>query len=114
LGPESIEGLLVVITADQYGRPPKPRELAESVQALRSRAAALHVQSHAPKPILMGRHLIELGLPPGPQFGEILDAAYEAQLEGRLSSLADAWLWLAERPDLDLPPEARTRLESRP
>ena len=113
LEPETIEGLLMVITADQFGRPPKPRELAESVQALRSRAAALQVQTHAPKAILMGRHLIELGLAPGPQFGEILDAAYEAQLEGRLSCLADAWRWLAEQPDFDLSPEARKSLDSR-
>lgn len=114
LGPESIEGLLVVIAADQFGRPPKPRELSENLRALRDRAAALQVQSHAPKAILMGRHLIELGLAPGPQFGEILDAAYEAQLEGRLTSLADAWQWLAEQPEVDLPPEARKSLESRP
>ena len=113
LEPEMIEGLLVVITADQFGRPPKPRELAESVHELRSRAAALKVQSNAPKPILLGRHLIELGLAPGPQFGEILDAAYEAQLDGRLSSLADAWRWLAEQRELQWPPEARKNLESR-
>ena len=113
LEPETIEGLLVVITADQFGRPPKPRELSENLQALRSRAAALQVQTHPPKPILMGRHLIELGLAPGPQFGEILDAAYEAQLEGRLNSLADAWRWLAEQKDHDLPPEARQSLDSR-
>ena len=113
LEPETIEGLLVVITADQFGRPPKPRDLAESVQELRSRAAALKVQSNAPKPILMGRHLIELGLSPGPQFGEILDAAYETQLDGRLSSLADAWRWLAEQRDFELPAETRTNLDSR-
>lgn len=31
--------------------------------------------------VLMGRHLIEAGLKPGPQFKEILARAYEAQLE---------------------------------
>jgi tRNA nucleotidyltransferase (CCA-adding enzyme) len=113
LEPATIEELLVVITADQFGRPPKPRELSENLQELRSRAAALQVQSHPPKAILMGRHLIELGLAPGPQFGDILDAAYEAQLEGRINALADAWRWLAEQQDLDLPAEARQCLDSR-
>ena len=113
LEPETIEGLLVVITADQFGRPPKPRVVADNVQALRQRAAALQVQSHAPKPVLMGRHLIELGLKPGPQFGEILDAAYEAQLEGRFSSLEDARRWLAEQRDIELPPEVRQALSLR-
>jgi len=32
-------------------------------------------------PILMGRHLIASGLIPGPYFGELLNKAYEAQLE---------------------------------
>jgi len=33
------------------------------------------------KPLLMGRHLVAAGLRPGPKFGQILEAAYEAQLE---------------------------------
>jgi tRNA nucleotidyltransferase (CCA-adding enzyme) len=37
----------------------------------------------------MGRHLIELGMPPGPAFKPILDACYEAQIEGRITCLED-------------------------
>ncbi len=33
------------------------------------------------KPKLMGRHLIDAGLKPGPEFGKILKVAYEAQLD---------------------------------
>jgi tRNA nucleotidyltransferase (CCA-adding enzyme) len=34
-----------------------------------------------------GRHLIQLGLSPGPQFGPILEACYAAQLDGEFSTL---------------------------
>ena len=47
------------------------------------RARALGVEHEAPKPILMGRHLLDLGVPPGPRMGEILKAVYEQQLDGR-------------------------------
>ncbi len=38
----------------------------------------------------MGRHLIELGLEPGPQFKHILDAIYEMQLDGIIADLEQA------------------------
>jgi tRNA nucleotidyltransferase (CCA-adding enzyme) len=44
--------------------------------------------------ILMGRHLVERGLQPGPQFTEILGAAYAAQVDGEFSDLDGAKLWL--------------------
>ena len=54
------------------------------------RARALGVEHAAPKPILLGRHLLDLGVPPGPRMGEILRAVYERQLDGAVSSLDDA------------------------
>ncbi len=36
---------------------------------------------------MLGRHLIALGLEPGPHFGPILEQCFEAQLEGVFSSL---------------------------
>ena len=44
----------------------------------------------APEPILLGRHLLEMGLAPGPRIGEITKAVYELQLDGRVCSLSDA------------------------
>jgi hypothetical protein len=38
----------------------------------------------------MGRHLIELGLEPGPRFKQVLDAVYELQLDGKVTSLDQA------------------------
>jgi tRNA nucleotidyltransferase (CCA-adding enzyme) len=51
---------------------------------------ALQVEKEAPPQILMGRHLIELGLQPSAQFKKILDAVYEMQLEGEISDLDKA------------------------
>jgi tRNA nucleotidyltransferase (CCA-adding enzyme) len=54
------------------------------------RARELSVETEAPKPFLMGRHLIELGLKPSAEFGEITKTVYEMQLDGRVANLAEA------------------------
>ena len=54
------------------------------------RARALGVEHAAPAPILLGRHLIALGVSPGPRMGEILRAVYERQLDGAVASLDEA------------------------
>ena len=54
------------------------------------RARALGVEHEAPKPILLGRHLIDLGVAPGPRMGEILRAVYERQLDGAITTLDEA------------------------
>ena len=111
LEPATIEELLIVVTADQFGRPPRPQVISENVRALRTKAGELKVQSSAPSPILMGRHLIELGLEPGEAFGVILDASYDAQLEGSFFDLSQAFRWLAGEKGLSLPDSVRARLD---
>ena len=54
------------------------------------RARSLGVEHHPPAPILMGRHLIEMGVPPGRRMGEILKAVYEQQLDGTVTRLDEA------------------------
>jgi tRNA nucleotidyltransferase (CCA-adding enzyme) len=54
------------------------------------RARALGVEHRPPAPILMGRHLLEMGVAPGPRMGEILRAIYERQLDGELTTLDEA------------------------
>tara|TARA_Y100000588_G_scaffold321274_1_gene352542 strand:- start:1065 stop:2480 length:1416 start_codon:yes stop_codon:yes gene_type:complete len=54
------------------------------------RARKLEVQHQAPSPILKGRHLLTLGLHPGPQIGKILSLVYEQQLDGTVKNLSDA------------------------
>jgi tRNA nucleotidyltransferase (CCA-adding enzyme) len=51
------------------------------------RARALGVEHHPPAPLLLGRHLLALGLTPGPSIGEILRLVYEKQLDGAVTSL---------------------------
>jgi tRNA nucleotidyltransferase (CCA-adding enzyme) len=54
------------------------------------RARSLGVEHRPPAPILLGRHLIELGVEPGPRMGEILRAVYELQLDGAVTNLDEA------------------------
>ena len=54
------------------------------------RARELEVESTAPSPLLLGRHLLEMGLQPGPRIGEITRAIYEMQLDGRVQTLEEA------------------------
>ena len=54
------------------------------------RARELDVAQAPPNPILLGRHLIEMGVAPGPEMGEITRAVYEMQLDGRVRTLEEA------------------------
>ena len=51
---------------------------------------ALGVESGPPSALLMGRHLLEMGLQPGRQIGEVTRAVYELQLDGAVIDLAQA------------------------
>ena len=50
------------------------------------RARSLGVEHAPPVPLLLGRHLLQLGLPPGPRIGRILKQVYERQLEGDVAT----------------------------
>lgn len=54
------------------------------------RARALGVDRRPPAPLLLGRHLLALGLTPGPGVGQILKAVYEQQLDGQVTTIDDA------------------------
>ena len=113
LEPENIRGLCLVITADSMGRPPRPAEEPENARRLLARAEELRVREKPPEPIVMGRHLVELGLRPGKDFGVILERAYEAQLEGVFFDLTHAWEWLRDQGDLPLSAGVRLELAAR-
>lgn len=53
------------------------------------RARALGVEHQPPRPLLLGRHLLALGLPPGPRVGEILKYVYEKQLDGEITTVEE-------------------------
>jgi tRNA nucleotidyltransferase (CCA-adding enzyme) len=48
------------------------------------RARLLGVEHRPPAPLLQGRHLLTLGVEPGPRLGEILKRVYERQLDGEV------------------------------
>jgi tRNA nucleotidyltransferase (CCA-adding enzyme) len=52
-----------------------------------TRARALGVEHQPPAPLLLGRHLLALGLTPGPRVGEILKLVYEKQLDGEIRTV---------------------------
>jgi tRNA nucleotidyltransferase (CCA-adding enzyme) len=53
------------------------------------RAKLLGVEHAPPKPIVLGRHLLALGLAPGPRVGAVLRQIYEKQLDGSITNLED-------------------------
>lgn len=84
-----------VAKADSLGRNADwvPREQwygAEAQEWFIQRTRELEVEQRPPDPFLLGRHLLDLGVEPGPVMGEITRAVYEMQLDGRVRSLEDA------------------------
>jgi tRNA nucleotidyltransferase (CCA-adding enzyme) len=84
-----------VAKADSLGRNAEwvPREkwyTAEAQDWFIARAKELAVEHQPPAPLLLGRHLLELGLTPGPQIGDITRVVYEMQLDGRVKTLEEA------------------------
>jgi tRNA nucleotidyltransferase (CCA-adding enzyme) len=54
------------------------------------RARKLGVEHRPPPPLLLGRHVLGLGLAPGPAVGAVLKAVYDAQLDGEITTLEEA------------------------
>jgi tRNA nucleotidyltransferase (CCA-adding enzyme) len=95
LHPATIADLALIMRADSNGRPPlhSPETLA-LVARLRRRADELVLVDGAPRPILLGRHLIAAGLKPGPEFKALLEQAFNAQLDGAFGDESSALMWL--------------------
>jgi tRNA nucleotidyltransferase (CCA-adding enzyme) len=90
-----LELLYRVARADSLGRNAEwvPREKWYDAQAQEwfiERARELEVHERPPAPLLMGRHLLEMGLKPSPLMGQITKAVYEMQLDGRVPDLEAA------------------------
>lgn len=76
---------VTLIAADQ-------REHATAIEAEVEILAATP-SGLAPVPLVMGQDLIDAGIDPGPGFGFILDAIYDAQLEDQLSTSTEGVLF---------------------
>ena len=68
-----------------------------SYEFCREKLNELGPEGIAPACLLSGRDLIQLGFQPSPQFGVILHAVEEAQLEGQVRTRADAVSWVGQR-----------------
>ncbi|HKG15494.1 MAG TPA: HD domain-containing protein [Pyrinomonadaceae bacterium] len=90
-----LELLYRVAKADSLGRnaPWVPRErwfTSDAQEWFIERARELSIERKPPAPMLMGRHLLEMGLEPSPLVGEVTRAVYEMQLDNRVRTLEEA------------------------
>jgi tRNA nucleotidyltransferase (CCA-adding enzyme) len=79
----SLTLLEIVARADHFGRttPDAVARVFPAGDAFLAAAQALRVEEHAIPDVVMGRHLVAMGLKPGPSFGIILKACREIQDE---------------------------------
>ena len=95
IAPATLDELLAVMQADHLGRPPLiPAETVRRLEQLRTAAQRLILEHAAPRPIVLGRHIIALGYQPGPQFKRALEAAFESQLDGAFNDEAGGIEWM--------------------
>jgi tRNA nucleotidyltransferase (CCA-adding enzyme) len=84
-----LELLARVAKSDCEGRKPGTFDCS-AMDWFLERARAIGADKGPPAPILLGRHLLELGLKPGPRVGEILKAVYEQQMDATITNLDEA------------------------
>ena len=91
-----IADLVTLATADHFGRstPDAKKRLFEAGNWLLKRAHQLNVSHKPPQPLIFGRDLLALGLPPGKQIGLYLKQVYDKQLSGELTTQNDALEWI--------------------
>lgn len=78
----NIEDLCLVCLADCLGRDiPNKDKCHKAVSWLLEKAEELNIQNEPIKPIVLGRDLITLGLKPSKKFKEILDFAFDLQID---------------------------------
>lgn len=82
--------LSMLAEADHNGRPPLPKGLPQEMRDIVSLWEEMKDSGDTVDPILMGRHLIEMGMKPSKKFGEILSKVFEMQLDGDVFDLESA------------------------
>ena len=56
-------------------------------------ASELNLMDAAPQPYLMGKMLMDMGVKPGKQMGEIIKKSFELQLDGKINNAEEAIAW---------------------
>lgn len=89
----SFLNLMAVFKADAAGTMPSDLSLYNQIDDLYTQT--LSAIPRPPKPLITGNDIMkELAIKPGKKVGELLDEAYELQLEGTLKTKQDALKWL--------------------
>ena len=94
LEPATIWEWYDVTTADKVGRPGREDRYANGLASEVYEIANMNDFIINPiKPIVMGRHLIEIGYEPGKEMGDILKVIFEAQLDGEFETVEEGLNW---------------------
>lgn len=91
----NLELLARLAKSDCLGREPGVFDCS-AMDWFLDRARELGVDRSPPKPLVLGRHLLELGMTPGPDMGVLLKQIYEKQLDGEIKT-AEEGIALASR-----------------
>jgi poly(A) polymerase len=67
------------------------------VEVVEAEASPLQAEGVAPERFVTGDDLIRLGVPAGPRIGDLLEAVYDEQLEGRVRSKDEGMAWVREQ-----------------
>ena len=94
LAPATIRLWSALCEADASGRPPRPK--GNPTAGWEDVAKELGLLNARPQPVLMGRHLLARGYKPGRGMGDILQAAFEAQLEGQFRNADEGLAWVLQ------------------
>ncbi len=98
---EEMPGLFLLALADSLAAsgPLKPAGMEENLAELYRQIDAVYRQSVQPvlqgPKLLNGHDLRELGLKPGPLFGEILDSLEQARVVGEVNDREEALAWVS-------------------
>lgn len=84
-----IDLLIYLDAADRAGRGPRlVRTLDRQARWLFKKFEDLRVNRETIKPLVMGRDLLKLGVPPGPEMGKLLKKLYKLQLDNGFETKA--------------------------
>ena len=91
----NISNLVLLAKADYFGRSISKigKSSFDAGNWLLLEAEKMAVHEDGPKPLLLGRHLLAIGMKPGPKMGILLKKAFEKQLKGDLEKEEDAISW---------------------
>jgi len=90
LAPATIGELVLTAHADHTGRGENGPKDFPAGDWLMKKAEELQVDKEPVKPILMGRHLMDMGMKPSPMIGDVLRKVFDMQVDGKVHDLASA------------------------